>query len=96
LDVFILHHTFSLEKVLYIVKDGMAELYTRDLRERETLENFVLSERAREGCYLCSETATYIGCGKEIKGNNTEDWRKQMRKKMYIWLIGRAMTWEKR
>jgi len=46
----------------------MTELYTGSFEtEREVLENFILSERARETHYLRGETATYIGGGKEIK-----------------------------
>jgi len=50
-----------------VVKDGMIELYIGDFK------------RARETHYLYSETATYDGSGKGIKGNNTEGRR---RKKM--------------
>jgi len=54
----------------------MAELYTGDLGEREMLENFILSKGVGEIRYSCSETATYIGIGKEIKGNRIEHKRK--------------------
>lgn len=48
------------------------------------LENFILSERAGEAHYLCSETAAYIGSGKKIKGYNIEDKRKHARTKLHI------------
>lgn len=48
------------------------------------LKTFILSTRAGETHYLCSETATYIGSGQEIKGNNTESERKQMRTELHI------------
>lgn len=38
----------------------MAKLYTGDMQEQEILENFILSQRAGETHYLCSEIATYI------------------------------------
>ena len=42
----------------------MAELYTGGMGERrEMLKNFILSKRAGEAHYLCSETATYVGGG---------------------------------
>ena len=34
------------------------------------LENFILSQRAREAHYKRSETATYIGSGEETKRDN--------------------------
>jgi len=54
--------------------------------ERETLENFILStsKRARETHYLCCETATYIGSGKEINRSNMEDKGKQVRTELHI------------
>ena len=55
-------------------------------------ENFSLSKRAGETHYLCSETATYIGSGKDVKGNNMEYKRRQMRTELRIWPIDRAMT----
>ena len=48
------------------------------------LENYILSKRARGTYYLCSETAKYIGSGKEIKGNNMEGKRKQMKTDLHI------------
>ena len=62
----------------------MADLYARDMGKGEILENCILSRMARGTYYSCSETATYIGSGKEIKGNNMEDKRKQMRIDFYI------------
>jgi len=53
-------------------KKGMAELYTGDLRAREMLKDFILSERSGVSHYLCSKPATYIGGGKEIGGSNME------------------------
>ena len=35
----------------------------------------------------CSETATYIGSGTEIKGNNVEDKRIQMRTDRMAYLV---------
>lgn len=60
---------YSVEWVQCVVKDGMIELYIGDLK------------RAREPYYLYSETATYDGSGKGIKGNNTKGGRKKMRGK---------------
>ena len=60
--------------------------------EREMLKNFIPSQRAGETHYLCCETITYIGSGKEIKGNNMEDKRRQTRAEMHIWSIDGAMT----
>jgi len=40
------------------------------------LKNFILSTRAGETHYLCSEITTYIGSRQEIKGNNMKDERK--------------------
>ena len=45
------------------------------MREREILENFILSKRAGKTHYLRRETAAYIGSGGEVKGNNIEDKR---------------------
>lgn len=45
-----------------VEKDGMTELYTGGMGEKgEMHKNFILSKRAREAHYLCSETATYVG-----------------------------------
>ena len=46
-----------------------------------------LSQRAGEIHYLRSKTATYVGSGKEIKGNNMAGKRKQMRTELHIWLM---------
>jgi len=48
------------------------------------LKNFILSQRARNAYYLYSETAAYIGSGEEVKENNMEDKRKQMRTEVSI------------
>lgn len=50
----------------------MPELYTGDLRAREVLKDFILSERAGVSHYLCSKPATYTGGGKETGGRNME------------------------
>jgi len=47
------------------------------------LKNFIRSQRARKAYYLYSKTATYIGSGEEVKGNNM-DKRKQMRTELSI------------
>ena len=65
----------------------MAKLYTGDMREREMLKIFILSQRAGKTHYLFSEAATYIGSRIEMKGNNIEDERKQMRAELHIWSI---------
>ena len=67
-------------------------MYTGDMGELETLGNFILSKSARETHYLCRETATYIGSGREVKENNMEDKRKQVRAELHIWSIDRAIT----
>ena len=72
---------------LLLKKGAIGKLYTGDMRERETLQNFFLSQRAGEAHCLCSGTIAYIGSGKEIKGNNMEDKGKQMRTKLHIWSI---------
>ena len=59
-------------------------MYTGDMGERETLENFILSEKTRKTHYLYGETATYIGSGKETKGSNMESKRKQVRTELHI------------
>ena len=58
-----------------VVKDGMVQLCTGEF-ERARFESFILCERAGETHYLGSKTAVYIGGGKDIEGNNTEDRRK--------------------
>lgn len=58
-----------------VVKDGMVQLYTGDFG-RARFVSFILCERAGGVPYLCSGAATYIGGGKDIEGNNTEDRRK--------------------
>lgn len=62
----------------------MAELYTRGSGEKEMLRSFILSKRTGEAHYLYSETATYIGGRKEIKGNNIKGKRKKMRVELHI------------
>ena len=62
----------------------MAKLYTGDIQERGMLKNHILFQRVREAHYLCSDTTTYMGSGKET---NMEDKRKQMRTKLHIWSI---------
>lgn len=42
-------------------------------REQERVKNFILSERARDTHYLCSETATHNGGRKGIRGKIPED-----------------------
>jgi len=51
---------------------------------REILENIIQYQMARKAYYLYSETATYIGSGEEVKGNNMEGKRKQMRTELRI------------
>ena len=58
----------SFPLIVIVVKDGMAQLHTGDLRGQESLKNFILRENAGETDYFCRETGTYICCGKEIKG----------------------------
>ena len=48
------------------------------------LQSSILSKRAGKTHYLCSETATYISGGKEIKGNNIEGKRKKMGVELHI------------
>jgi len=62
----------------------MAELYTRDLGEREMIRNFILPKSAGETHYLCNETTIYIRSGRETRGNYLGDKRKQMRREFYI------------
>lgn len=57
-------------------KGAVAKLYTGDMREREIFKNFNLSKKAGEIHYLCSEKATCVGNGNEIKGNNMEEQEK--------------------
>lgn len=68
-------------------KGAMAKIYTGGMREREMLKNFILSQRAEKTHYFCSETTTYISSRKEIKGNNMESKRSQVRTKFHIWSI---------
>jgi len=51
---------------------------------RETLKNFILSKKVWVAHYLCSETETSIGSGKEIKGKNMEYKRPWMRTELHI------------
>jgi len=68
-----------------LLKNGpIARPYTRDMCVREIPRNFVQSPRARKAYYLYSETTTYISSGEDVKGNNMEDKRKQMRIELYI------------
>ena len=55
-------------------------------------KKFTLSKGAGEAHYLCGEMATYIGSVKEIKGNNIENKRKQMRTGLHVWSIDPAMA----
>jgi len=52
--------------------------YTGKMYAREMLKNFTRSQRARKAYYLYSERAACIG-SREVKGNNIEDKRKQLR-----------------
>jgi len=81
-----LHSLASLTKFL---TDGVGiyeigERYTGSLREREMLENLILSKGAGGTCYLCSETTAFIESGKEIGGDDMEDKRKQIRTGVHI------------
>ena len=86
----------SISSIEPVVKDGRAELHTRDFERARGTKNFILSERPEKAHYLCSETATCIGSGKEIERNNTEDKGKQKRTELHIRSIDQAMKWEKR
>lgn len=53
---------------MLVEKDGMVELYTRNLGRREILVRCILlSERIGETHYLCSETATKMAMGERSK-----------------------------
>ena len=60
----------------------MTKLYTRDTREQEMLESFILFTYKKAGLtqYLCSEIETYIDYRKETQENNMEDKRKKQNK----------------
>ena len=79
-------NTEGLSKVNLLKSEGMAELYTGDVGERETLEDFTPFKSFGETYYLSSETATCtsIGSGKGIKGNKMEDKRKKMGTELHI------------
>jgi len=75
--------------LLLSVENGpMAKLYAGGMCERGILKNFILCHRAGKAYYLCSETATYIGSGEDVKGNNNYGRQeKQMRTELHIWSI---------
>ena len=78
------HHSTSLATIILLgfelLKHGlMAKLYTGNLREREILQNIILSQSAEESHCLCSGSTTYIGSGKDVQGNNIEDKRNKTR-----------------
>jgi len=73
----------------YLLKNGpKVRLYPENMCAREMLKTFILSQRARKADNLCSEIATCISSGAEIKGNNMEDKRKKMKTELCIWPIG--------
>ena len=69
-----------------IVKPYAGNMYCT--RERY----FFQSQRARKAYYLHSETATYIGRGKEDKGHNMEEKRKQVRAELRFQSTDWAVT----
>ena len=88
LQVVAFHYSHTLSLIVFFLllvekrSNGQA-IYWRHVRAKDTL-TFILSQRARKAHYLCSETATYTGSGKEVKGNNMEPKRKWMIVELYI------------